>query len=42
MRMIDLYVDAGMDVIALVDLWFPNLSRHFKQILADRYTELLK
>ncbi|HPG20892.1 MAG TPA: uroporphyrinogen decarboxylase family protein, partial [Flexilinea sp.] len=36
MRMIDLYVDAGMDVIALVDPLVSQISpRHFKQILAD-------
>ncbi len=43
MRMIDLYVDAGMDVIALVDPLVSQISpRHFKQILADPYTELFK
>lgn len=40
-RIIDLYLDAGMDVIALVDPLVSQVSsRHFKRFLAESFTEL--
>ena len=42
MRMIDYYVEAGMDVIALVDPLISQISTdHFEQYMAGPYTELM-
>lgn len=40
-RMVDFYVDAGMDVVAVVDPVVSQVSpRHFKRFLADSFTEI--
>lgn len=42
-RMIDLYVDAGMDVIGVVDPLVSQVSpKHFNQYLAAPYTEIFE
>ncbi|MEI8132176.1 MAG: uroporphyrinogen decarboxylase family protein [Leptolinea sp.] len=42
-RMIDLYVEAGMDVIAVVDPLVSQVSpKHFNQYLAGAYTDIFK
>jgi uroporphyrinogen decarboxylase len=40
-RMVSLYVEAGMDVIAVVDPLVSQISpRHFKKLLTDGYTDI--
>ncbi len=40
-RMVDLYIDAGMDVIAVVDPLVSQISpRHFRELLAEFYSDL--
>lgn len=40
-RMVDYYIEAGMDVIALVDPLVSQISpRHFKRFFADSFTDL--
>lgn len=42
-RMIDLFVDAGMDVIAVVDPLVSQISSdHFEEFLSEPYTELFR
>ena len=43
MRMADLYMDAGMDVIAVVDPLVSQISpRHFTKLLSAPYTDCIR